>query len=161
MAARMTEADVAQHEALGIPKTLLDRAEVRRVSDTEARELLGSTHHGDLAGIEYPYIDPTTGKRVTSRVRRDRPEIENGKPKKKYLASYGDRRHLYYAPGVSQWFTDPTVPVIVVEAEKSALSIRAGATQRDRALVPIGTGGCWGWRGRIGKTVDPAGQRVG
>ena len=160
MAALMTEADVAQHEALGIPETLLGDAQVRRVSDNEARDVLGSTHRGDLAGIEYPYFDPTTGNRVTSRVRRDHPEIEDGKPTKKYLTGYGDRGHLYYPPDVSQWFPDPTVPVIVVEAEKSALSIRAGATQRDRALVPIGTGGCWGWRGRIGKTVDPAGQRV-
>ena len=156
----MTADDLLYHTALGITEELLTQAGVRRVTNEEARDVLGSTHRGDLAGIEYPYRHPTTGQRVTSRVRRDHPEMENGTPKDKYLSAYGDRRHFFFSPGVSHWLADPTVPVIVVEAEKSALSISSGATQRDRALVTIATGGCWGWRGRIGKTVDPAGQRV-
>jgi hypothetical protein len=156
----VTPSDVDHHTALGITEELLTQAGVRRVTNEEAREVLGSTHRGDLAGIEYPYLDPTTGKRVTSRVRRDHPEMEDGRPKGKYLSAYGDRRHLYFAPDVSQRLADPNVEVVLVEAEKSVLAITAAAAQLDRPLVPIGTGGCWGWRGRIGKTVDPAGQRV-
>ena len=36
-------------------------------------------------------------------------------------------------------------------------SSRAGGGGR---LLVIGTGGCWGWRGRIGKTTDATGARV-
>lgn len=156
----MTARDVAQHAALGIPEELLTRAGVRRVSNGEARALLTSTHRGDLAGIVYPYIDPTTSKQVTCRMRRDHPKMENGKPKRKYLSAYGDSRHLYFPADVSQLLADPEVPVVIVEAEKSVLAITAAAAQRDRPLVPIGTGGCWGWTGRIGKIVDSTGQRV-
>ena len=156
----MTASDLAQHEALGIPEALLADAKIRRVSDEEARALLSSAHSGDLSGIVYPYIDPTTNTPVTHRVRRDHPEMEDGKPTRKYLSAYGDHRHLYFAPGVSPSLPDPKVPAVIVEAEKSVLAITAAAAQRDRPLVLIGTSGCWGWRGRIGKTEDSTGQRV-
>ena len=156
----MTAPDLAHHAALGIPEELLTRAGVRRVSDEEARTLLSSTHRGDLAGIVYPYRDPATSQQVTCRLRRDHSEMENGKPTRKYLSAYGDRRHLYFPPDVSQRLADPNVSVVIVEVEKSVLAITAAAEKEDRRLVPIGTGGCWGFRGRIGKTVDPAGQRV-
>ena len=29
-----------------------------------------------------------------------------------------------------------------------------------RAVLAVGTGGCWGWRGVIGKTEDANGTRV-
>jgi hypothetical protein len=156
----LTPADLTLHERLGIPENLLTRTGVRRVADAEARELLSSGHRGDLAGVVYPYGDPTTKQSVTCRVRRDHPEMEDGKPKNKYLSAYGDSKHLFFPPGASELLTDTSVPVVFVEAEKSALALVAAAERARRRILPIATGGCWGWRGRIGKTTDAAGARV-
>ena len=49
---------------------------------------------------------------------------------------------------------------MLVEAEKSVLSVTAAAAQLGRSVLAIGLGGCWGWRGRIGKTTDADGARV-
>ena len=93
----LTAADLELHAKLRIPSDLLQRARVRRVSDPEAREVLGlNGKAGDFSGIEYPYLNPLTGHRGTSRVRRDHPEIENGKPKNKYMSGFGDNRHILF-----------------------------------------------------------------
>jgi Protein of unknown function (DUF3987)/Domain of unknown function (DUF3854) len=63
----------------------------------EARGKYGITGHGDMAGIVFPYFDPNTGHRVTARLRRDNPEVEDGKEKNKYISAYGDRKHLHEA----------------------------------------------------------------
>ena len=141
-------ADLELHASLGITPELLAAAGVRRVSDTEAHELLSSRHSGDLAGIAYPYVDPTSGQPAAYRVRRDHPEIESNKPKDKYISSYGDRRRLYFAPDTNALLSDTSVPVVIVEAEKSVLAIASAADRAGRRILPIGTGGCWGWRGR-------------
>jgi hypothetical protein len=94
------------------------------------------------------------------RVRRDYPELgTDGKPRAKYVGP-PDLHHLYFAPGVGTLLTDPSVSVVIVEAEKSVLALTAGAARANRRLLAIGTGGCWGWRGRIGKTTDASGARV-
>jgi hypothetical protein len=36
------------------------------------------------------------------------------------------------------------------EAEQSALAIKAVADRSERRLLPIATGGCWGWSGKVG-----------
>ncbi len=157
----LTAADVALHQRLGITTEWLEAAKVRRVDDREARELLNQSRRpGSLAGIVYPYVDPRTQRAVTYRVRRDNPEIEDGKPKQKYLSPHGDRSHLYFPPDCSERLTDTTTSVIIVEAEKSVLSVMCAADRVHRAVLAIGLGGCWGWRGRIGKTTDANGSRV-
>ena len=90
----LTAADLDMHARLGITPEILHAAGVRRVTDAEAHTRLTSRHPGDLAGLCYPYIDPVTGSVLTCRVRRDHPQIEDGKPVGKYLSAYGDRRHL-------------------------------------------------------------------
>jgi hypothetical protein len=87
------------------------------------------------------------------------PKKENGKLRK-YESPRGDNRHLYFAPCDPGWIEDPATPVIFVEAEKSALAILAWCERHDRPLIPVALGGCWNWRGRIGKTVTPDGERV-
>jgi hypothetical protein len=157
----LTAADLELHRQLGIGIDLLIRQQVRRVTDRDARDLLNvSGKRGDLSGIEYPYLDPHTGRRVTSRIRRDRPELEQGRPKAKYCSPFGDRKHLYFVTTDAPMLADTHVPVIVVEAEKSALAIASLAQRQDRPIVPIATGGCWGWRGRIGKADGPKGERL-
>jgi hypothetical protein len=56
---------------------------------------------------------------------------------------------------------DVTKTVVLVEAEKSALAMMAAATRLSRVVVPIGLGGCWGWRtSRAGKVPGPNGGTV-
>lgn len=156
----LTSGDLRKHAALGISASLLEAAGVRRVTDAEARERLGTTkQRGDCGGILYPRLDPLTGHEVGYRVRRDAPEIEDGKPVNKYLSSI-DRLHLYFAPDVRALAKNPAVPAIFVESEKATLALTALAARAERTWLVIGTGGCWGWRGRIGKTEAPNGARV-
>jgi len=160
MKTNLLAADIEMFLRLRIPPELLDQAGIMRVTDREARDNFGITGQGDMAGIVFPYYCPVKGHRVTARLRRDNPEIEDGKPKNKYISAYGDRRHLYFAPDRGNWREDSSVPVILVEAEKSVLAIAAWAARTGNKYVPIGTGGCWGWRGRVGKIENAHGDRV-
>jgi hypothetical protein len=156
----LTPADIKQHEALGITPDLLERAQVRRVDDCEARDQLTSKHSGDLSGVLYPYLSPITGYATTCRVRRDHPEMEGDRLKDKYLSAYGDRSHLFFPPGCAALLTDVAITVLIVEAEKSVLAVTCAAERADRVVLAVGTGGCWGWKGVIGKTSSASGGRV-
>lgn len=125
----MTPADRDLHTALGIDADLLTRAQVFRVSDAEARDLLAMNGKaGDYSGVVYPYLHPDTGQRLTLRLRRDRYDNDH----KKYRVPYGDHRHLYFPPGCASLLHDTTVSVVLVEAEKSALAITAAAARAGR-----------------------------
>jgi P4 family phage/plasmid primase-like protien len=154
--------DMEMFSQLGIGPELLQRARIERVDDAEARSRFGLTGSRtmDLSGIAFPYFDPLTDRRHTARVRRDRPEIENGQPKKKYICPYGDRRHLYLLPGAGKLVKDSSVPLVLVEAEKGVLALTAWAERVQRQILVAGLGGCWGWRGRIGKRETAYGDRV-
>jgi hypothetical protein len=146
----------------GVPLDLLNAAQVERVSDRDARERFGiqGPLSKNMAGIVFPYYSHVTGQRVTARVRRDNPEIEDGKPKNKYVSAYGDGRHLYFPPDAWSRLQEPTTPIVLVEAEKSVLALTAWARRTSTDVLPVGLGGCWGWRGRIGKTESTSGERV-
>jgi putative DNA primase/helicase len=160
-AATLTPADLAAHRALGIDVDLLERLQVHRVDDAEARRLLACINRpGDMAGIAYPYFLPWLGRTATYRVRRDRPEVEKGRPKHKYLSPVGGRPHLYFAVTDTDALADTTIPLVVVEAEKSVLAITSAARRVGRSLLVVGLGGCWGWRGRIGKVETADGGRA-
>ena len=145
---------------LGIAPNLLVAAGVRRVTDLDARELYGIRFHGDLTGIVFPYFHPFNGHRSTARLRRDNPETNSeGRPENRYICPWGNARHLYFAPGVCELLSDVTVPVVFVDAEKSVLAITALAARHGRRILAIGTGGCWGWRGKTGIEPGPNGER--
>jgi len=159
MTGSFTQADLEMFARFGIPPDLLDKAGVRRVTDAEARRY-GITGSGDLGGIFIPYFDPVTGRRVTARLRRDHPEVgANRKPQNKYISPYGDNSHLYFPPGAGVLLPDITVPIVIVEAEKSALALTALAAANGRRLLVVATGGCWGWRGKAGIEPGPDGER--
>ena len=160
MSASLNSADLAMFARLGIPAALLAEAHIARVTDREARDNFGMTGLGDKAGVIFPYFNPISGQRVASRLRRDNPELEGTTPKNKYISAYGDHRHLYFAPGVRPLLTDKTLPVVVVEAEKSTLALTGFSIRHHRPLLSIGTGGCWGWRGRRGIGMTSSGARV-
>ena len=159
----LTQADVERFAKLRIPPELLERAGVRRVTDHEAREEYGIRGSGDMAGISFPYYDPLTmangRRRHYVRIRRDHPEFEDGRVIKKYVAPYGDRKHLYFPP-TPEIFADVSVPVALVEAEKSVLALTAWCERTGRKLLPLALGGCWGWRGQTGTKETATGERV-
>ena len=157
----LTPADIKRHEALGITPDLLERAQVRRVDDGEGREQLTSKHRGDLSGVLYPYLNPITGRATTCRVRRDHPEMEGDRPRDKYLSAYGDRSRLFFSPGCAALLMDVAITVLIVEAEKSVLAVTCAAERAGRIVLAVGTGGCWGWKGVIGKSTSATGGRVG
>lgn len=158
----LTERDLEMFARIRVPLDLLEAAHVERVSDRDARERFGivSPASKNMAGIVFPYFSHVTGRRVTARVRRDNPEIEDGRPKNKYASAYGDARHLYFPPGAAKNLRKPDTPIVLVEAEKSALALTAWASRVEMDLLPVAMGGCWGWRGRIGKTDGIDGSRV-
>jgi uncharacterized protein (DUF927 family) len=147
---------------IGVSPDLLEEAHIERVSDEGARERFGicGPASKDMAGIVFPYLSFVSGARVTARVRRDNPEIEGGKPKNKYISAYGDGRHLYFPPDVREQLNEPNTPIVLVEAEKSVLAVTAWARRTKTAVIPVGMGGCWGWRGRIGKAAGIHGGSV-
>ncbi len=155
MTAPLTPADLAAHRRLGISADVLARAGVGRVDDAQARDM-GIRYRGALAGIWYPRIDPWTGHVVGGRVRRDVPEYENGKPLNKYVSTYGDRPHLYLSCTDADALADLSRTVVIPEAEKSCQTLASLAPD----VVPVGVGGCWGWRGTVGKVETPEGARA-
>lgn len=158
--AQVNAVDLTMFARLGIPPELLAQARVRRVTDSEARELFGIRGDGDMTGIIFPYPDPSDGHRITARLRRDNPEIVDGELKRKYICPFGDRRILYFPPGAAALLADPSVWVVLVESEKAALALMAWAARRGLRIVAIAMGGCWGWRATIGKAVNHNGERV-
>jgi hypothetical protein len=153
--------DLAQFEQLSIPPELLGAAQVRRVTHQQAQDDAGIRYHSaSLEGIWFPNLDPEHGRVRGGRVRRDHPEVDTaGKAQNKYLGPPG-RHYLYFAPGAAPMLCDISVSIVVVEAEKSALAVAASAGRANRRLLPIATGGCWAWKGTIGKTTDAGGARV-
>jgi hypothetical protein len=160
MTSNLTPKDLAKFDRFHISLELLNASGVERVDDIDARNRYGIVGHGNMAGIAYPYINPTTGRRVGVRIRRDNPEQENGKTRKKYVSGYGDRRHLYFAAGSEASVGNPDIPVILVEAELSSLALTSWARRMGREYLVIALGGCWGWHGRIGKTESATGAIV-
>lgn len=138
-----------------ISNEIMKAACIESVNDTKAREVLGA--HGragdDLAGILFPYISPVTGERKGARVRLD---AKAASDEAKYL-SEASCRHLFFPPFVKSFLEDRSVPVVIVEAEKSALALMDYSLRSGRKLLPIAIGGCWGWRRSDGKVLTPSG----
>ena len=140
--------DLDRFEQIGVGAELLTAAQVRRVTTDEARQLYGICFNGDLSGIVFPYVNPVSGDRATARIRRDNPELDaDGKPENKYVSAFGDNRHLYFPPYVRELLDDASVPVVFVEAEKSALALTALGARHGRRLLAIATGGVGDGRG--------------
>lgn len=156
----LTEDDLRAFLRLWVGPDLLAANGVIRVTDEESRREFGFNGHGDASGIIFPYYDWQTGRRVTCRLRRDHPEIQDGKPARKYLAPAGDRRKLFVPKTCHPLIPDKSIRCVLVESEKSALMLAGWASRRDVPIVPVALGGCWSWRGRIGRTEDSRGRRV-
>jgi putative DNA primase/helicase len=140
----------------------LAEARVQRVTDHEARSDFGISGplSKDMSGIVFPYISPVTGYRVTARLRRDNPEIKDGREKNKYISPWGDGKHLYFPPRSAAKLRHRDIPIVLVESEKASLALTAWAQRVELNLLALGLGGCWGWKGRIGTVENVRGERV-
>jgi len=89
----LTAADLESFAKLRILPELLERAGVVRVTDREARDEYGIRGGGDMAGIAFPYCEPSSmangRRRWYSRIRRDHPELEDGKEKTRLIRTAG------------------------------------------------------------------------
>ena len=167
----LSASDLDKLAQCGIPPELARQALLRRVTSAEGAQIVGRNGSGDFAGVAFPYTWPGQDHVRDYRLRRDRPDITydiEGKPKDrdKYLTPPGRGNMLYFVPGTdAAWLRDPTIPVMVTEGEKKTLALfrlahhnLGDAGDRPRFL-PIGLSGAWSWKGTIGKTTGPDGDR--
>ena len=164
----LTEEDYAALEKAWISREIADAAMLRRVSDLEGREIVGQKRDRDFAGILITYYWPGDPSGFNHRLRRDDPDWtqgKNGKPKqeRKYLSPPNGANRLYVPPGVTlEQLADKQIPIVLVEGEKKALALwRLANHDKDSPrFIPIAIAGVWNWRGRIGKTGGPNGERL-
>jgi len=104
----LTKQDLAMFARHKIPAELVAEAAIARTTSPDARSkwYLSAPSKINLAGIVYPHFDRETGDRMTFRVRRDKPEMVDGKPKNKYMSPAGGPRILYCPPGAAAKLQD-------------------------------------------------------
>jgi AAA domain/Domain of unknown function (DUF3854) len=166
----LTSEDLAKLATSGISLELVAQARLRRVGSEEGAQIVGRTGAGHYEGLVFPYFWPGEDSPREYRLRRDHPDLElkNGKVKErgKYLSPPGRSNLLYFVPGTpASWLVDPTMPAVLTEGEKKCLALSGLArygidddSARPR-WIPIAIGGVWNWRGTIGKTSGPEGDR--
>jgi len=161
----------SDYEALAqswITRELADQALLRRVDARQGREAIGQKGNRDCAGILFPLYWPEAPHPHSYRLRRDNPEWKQGKdgilkPDRKYLGEPGSGNRLYFPPGVSlAQLDDPAVPIVIVEGEKKALALQRLAYHdvENPRFIAIAIAGVWNWRGTVGKTGGPRGERI-
>src|SRR5258708_3488629 len=113
----LIESDYPQLADCWITREIADTAMLRRVNDQEGREVVGQKGKRDCAGLLYPYYWPGDVSPVSYRVRRDHPDMVQGKdgtvkPDRKYLGAPGGGNHLYIPPGITlEQLADPKIPI--------------------------------------------------
>jgi hypothetical protein len=121
----------------GISAQTANAALLRRVDSLTGAELMGRNGSADYSGIVVPYIWPGEDWVREHRLRRDHPEIENGKPKNKYLSPPGTGNMLYFQPATDQaWLSDIEIPILLVEGEKKCLAL---VSSPGTGLAKVGT----------------------
>lgn len=139
-----------------ISNEMMRIAGIESVNDSKARELLGI--HGraedDLGGLMFPYISPIDGTRKGARIRLDKNTLDNAK----YLSEQGCR-HLFFPPFTKSLLEDKSIPVVIVEAEKSALTLASWSERNSKKLLLVAIGGCWGWKRNDGRVETPSGGK--
>src|SRR6266436_905852 len=159
----LTQDDYVAFLKLKIPRELVDRAGIFRVTRDEAEVNYG-IHLDCAGGVCFPVFLPAlngnnTTHAVAYSVRQDQPIYDaDGKAERKYVTTPG-RQYPYTAPVNPEWFTDPTVPILLSESQKSALAILRWAESHDRRFIPVAINGCYGWRGKTGIVLNEKGER--
>jgi len=162
----LTNADYASLARRWIDNDLADSAGIRRVDSDAGRLIVGRRDHGSYEGLAIPYFLPGESRIREWRLRRDYPDLEykDGKPKErgKYMSPPGRRNMLYFVPGTTQDLVKAVAtPVIVTEGEFKTLALWGLANHDSTTprFLPLGLGGVWNWRGVVGKSTGPNGDR--
>ncbi len=161
------ETDYATLAASWITREIAEAAMLRRVEDHEGREIVGQKSR-NCAGILIPYYWPGDASVFNYRIRRDNPDWTVGKdgtPKteRKYLGPPNGANRLFVPPGVTvDQLAGIEIPIALVEGEKKALALWRLAKHEVEVprFIPIAIAGVWNWRGRVGKTGGPKGERL-
>jgi predicted P-loop ATPase len=149
-----------------ITKAIADAAGLFRVNSIEGRELVSRKGAGNFAGTVYPYRLPGEHHSVLNRLRLDAPPVEtNGKTAHKYLTAPNERNRLYFPPCAPDQLKDGTIPLVITEGEKKTLALWRMAVETANGsgkppFLPVGVAGVWNWRGTVGVTTGPLGDRV-
>jgi hypothetical protein len=162
----LTDTDYENLARRWIDKKLAERAGIRRVDSDSGRLLVGRRDHGAYQGLGIPYFLPGDSRIREWRLRRDHPDIEyvGGKPKEcgKYLSPPGRKNMLYFVPDASaNLLKSVAAPVVVTEGEFKTLALWRLANYKSSIpqFLPLGLSGVWNWRGTVGKTTGPNGDR--
>ncbi len=162
----LQSADYRSLESRWISQELACLAKIRRVDSDTGRQLVGRRDQGAYEGLAIPYFLPGDSHIRDWRLRRDHPDIEyrRGTPKEcnKYLSPPGRKNMIYFVPGVTQDLQKSVAtPVFVTEGEFKTLALWRLANHGSTIprFLPIGLGGVWNWRGTVGKTTGPNGDR--
>ena len=163
----LSRADLSTLEARWISREIAEAALLRRVDSFHGTQLVGRKG-GDYAGVAIPYFAPDSPHVREYRLRRDHPDLEadaNGdlKVTQKYLSPPGRGNMIYLPPAIDSGFLAITgLPVIVTEGEFKTLALwrLANSNASSPRFLPIGIAGVFNWRGTIGKTTGPDGQRL-
>jgi P4 family phage/plasmid primase-like protien len=161
------DADFASLERRWITRELAIAAGIRRVDSYTGASFVGRRDNGSYAGLLIPYTLPGESRVREWRLRRDHPDIEYGKdgrPKErgKYLSPPGRANMMYFAPDTpTSLLMAKDVPVVLTEGEFKTLALWRLATHDigKPRFLPAGLSGVWNWRGTVGKTTGPNGDR--
>jgi hypothetical protein len=164
----LCEGDYASLAASWITQQIADHAMLRRVDAHEGREIVGQNGNRDCTGVLIPYYWPDEPSPFNYRLRRDNPEWVVGKdgkpkPKGKYLGPPKCSNRLYIPPGITpEQLRDATIPLVIAEGEKKGLALWRLACHEIEAprFIPIAIPGVWSWRGTVGKSQGPQGERI-
>lgn len=162
----LTDTDYANLARRWIDRQLAEEARIRRVDSNTGRLLMGRRDHASYEGLVIPYFLPGEARVREWRLRRDHPDIgyKDGslKERGKYLSPPGRKNMIYFVPGTSEDLVQAVaIPVIVTEGEFKTLALwrLANHDSTNLRFLPIGLGGVWNWRGTVGKTTGPNGDR--
>lgn len=161
----LQSADFQNLASRWISRELAELAKIRRVDSDTGRLLVGRRDRSAYEGLAIPYFLPGQSYVREWRLRRDHPDIEykNGQPKErcKYLSPPG-KNMVHFVPGISNDLLEAVnTQVIVTEGEFKTLALWRLANHESMVprFLPIGFGGVWNWRGVVGKTSGPNGDR--
>jgi predicted P-loop ATPase len=163
----LTAEDYANFAARWIPKELADKAGLRRV-DSHTGQQMFARRRGDFSGLIIPNVAPWNPDDVREfRLRLDNPELEyhsdgSIRESRKYVQPPGRPNLLYFPPGLTvSALEDTNLPLIITEGEFKALALWRLANHKIESLAfaPVATTGVWNFRGTVGKTAGPKGER--
>ncbi len=88
---------------------------------------------------------------------------KDGKPKPQEIsrAAKGRKPTLRSARRHARTAADVKIPIVIVEGEKKALALwRFANHESTPRFIPVAIAGVWNWKGKIGKTGGPKGERL-